>query len=467
MEDNEDAGPSKNTRYTVYLDRWNEAQDYSNWIRKKDEHTAWCKLCLTDVSIKYEGSTALKKHMKTKKHLKMHLSQKMSRSILNFAVPAENKVETQVARAELSCVFHNVLHGLSYNSLDCQIKMSSSIYNDSTIANKISCGRTKSAAITRNVLGPYAQEKVAKALQKCWYFSISNDASNIGNVKTFPYAVQYFDAANGIQKQILDFYADPDEASKDIFANLIRITNENNLKVEQITSYSADNANVNYGAHNSVFQKLKNENSRILKANCNCHILNNCIKNALNALSVDVENIVIKIYNEFSSSAGTTKKLKECFEFANIEYKKLLRHVPTRWLSLLPAIDRLLYSWPAVKRYFLQKGETNCRKVLWEFVSSGISSLELDNEDDECKIEGLSEAYLYFIQNVIHEFHTATLTLESDSCTIVELHTVMTNLMNSLQSRINDSFYGTKVDEIMKTLSSDEISAFTSEAKEQ
>ncbi|XP_036347706.1 uncharacterized protein LOC118757076, partial [Rhagoletis pomonella] len=251
LEGNEDAGPSKKPRYTVYLDRWHVAPEYSNWIQKKDQYTALCKLCQTEISIKYEGSWALNRHMKTKKHAKIVLSQKMSRSISNFTVSAETTIETQIARAELLCVFHNVLHGLSYNSLDCQMKMSSTIYSDSKIANKITCGRTKSAAITRNVLGPYSQEKVAKALKECWYYSVSSDASNIGNVKTYPYAVQYFDPETGIRKQILDFYEDPDEASKDIFGNIIRITNVNKLKIEQITSYSADNANVNYGLYNS------------------------------------------------------------------------------------------------------------------------------------------------------------------------------------------------------------------------
>lgn len=258
----------------------------------------------------------------------MALSQKLSQSISNFVTTADSKDETLVSRAELMFVYHNVVHGLSYNSLDCQIKLSSSIYCDSKIASKISCGRTKAAAITRNVLAPYSQETVSSALKESYFFSVSSDASNIGNVKTFPYAVQYFNAETGISKQVLDFYEDPNEASLDIFGNIIRITNENNLKIEQITSYSADNAAVNYGVHNSVFQKLKNENDKILKANCNCHVINNCVKNALNALSVDVENIVIKTFNEFSSSVLANEKLKDCFVFASIEYKNLLRHVP-------------------------------------------------------------------------------------------------------------------------------------------
>lgn len=466
MENNGEAGPSKKARYTTFSERWNQIPEYSAWIKKKDDFTAMCKLCQTEIIIKYEGTRSLDKHKGTKKHQKILNCQKVSQSIASFAKPKEINEETQIARAELVSVFHNVVHGLSYNSLDCQLKLCSSIYCDSNIASKISCGRTKSAAITRNVLAPYAQQKVANALKESWYYSVSSDASNIGNVKTYPYAVQYFDVDNGICKKILDFYEDPAEASKDIFANIIRITKENDLKIQQISSYSADNAAVNYGVRNSVFQKLTNENEQIVKANCNCHIINNCIKYALNVLSVDIENIVIKTFNEFSSSAQTTEKLKQCFEFASIEYKNLLRHVPTRWLSLLPAIDRLIYSWPAVKMYFLKKGEKNCRKELWEFVSKGILDFDLLKEDEECLAEGLSEAYLFFIHNIMHEFHASILALENDSCTILDLHGIMTKLMSGLNQRVNDCFYGSKANSIIKSLSLNERETFELEANQ-
>lgn len=162
----------------------------------------------------------------------------------------------------------------------------------------------------------------------------------------------------------------------------------------------------------------------------------------------------------------TTEKLKSCFEFSGIQYKELLRHISTRWLSLLPAVDRLIYCWPAVKMYFLKKGKNKCQKGLWEFISYGISDdIEVD-ENDECKVEGLSEVYLYFLHNIMQEFHSAILCLESDSCTILDLHDVMTRLMNSLKCRLNDKFYGSKVGTVLNKISSDEQKMFTSEADE-
>lgn len=328
----------------------------------------------------------------------------------------------------------------------------------------MTCGRTKSAAITRSVLGPFSQEKVVSDLKRVDYFAVSSDASNVGNIKTFPYAVQYFNEKHGICRKLLDFYEDSEETSLDIFQCLQKITAACDLKMSQISAYSADNASVNYGKFNSVYQKLKAKNEHVFRANCNCHVVNNCVKFAIKGLDVDIESIVLKMYSEFSSSALKTKKLKDCFEFAQIEYKELLRHISTRWLSLMPAIDRLVYSWPAVKHYFLSKGPENCHRVLWEFISENYDPDVDLNDENECKKEGLNECYLYFLQNLLPEFSKVILQLESDSCTILEIDHVMQHLLSQLRSRLDDNFFGSKVRSILKNLSEEQICTFKSQA---
>ena len=83
-------------------------------------------------------------------------------------------------------------------------------------------------------MAPYSQEKVSSALKESLFFEICSDASNIGNIKTYPYAVQYFSIKNVIRRQILDFYEDPNETSTDIFKNIKRITIENKQDLQKI-----------------------------------------------------------------------------------------------------------------------------------------------------------------------------------------------------------------------------------------
>ncbi|GFV42261.1 dimer_Tnp_hAT domain-containing protein [Trichonephila clavipes] len=86
-------------------------------------------------------------------------------------------------------------------------------------------------------------------------------------------------------------------------------------------------------------------------------------------MPVDVENIVMKVFAEFSCSAKKREDLKECFDFFESEYIEVIRHVPTRWLSLFKALDRMLSSWGPLKRYFIERGSDNCPTALWAILS--------------------------------------------------------------------------------------------------
>ena len=74
---------------------------------------------------------------------------------------------------------------------------------------------------------------------------------------------------------------DPDESSEAIFKQIVTIPESNGLSINQISAYGADNASVNYGWHNSVFQKLRAANPLIVKGNCECHILNNTVRSLI------------------------------------------------------------------------------------------------------------------------------------------------------------------------------------------
>ncbi|KAK0146366.1 hypothetical protein N1851_014328 [Merluccius polli] len=135
------------------------------------------------------------------------------------------------------------------------------------------------------------------------------------------------------------------------------------------------------------------------------------------------------------------------FAFAEVEYHALLRHVPTRWLSLLPAIDRLVNTWPAVRSYFLSLGQEECPRILFDALRGNEHG-----EEDQCSE---LEVTLFFLQNTLKIFNCAVLSLESDSLTSIEVYALMNGLRTKLQQRNKDAFFGAKVDHIL--LSSDNL----------
>lgn len=131
--------------------------------------------------------------------------------------------------------------------------------------------------------------------------------------------------------------------------------------------------------------------------------------------------------------------LKDCFEFCQIEYSALLRHLPTRWLSLLPAIDRLLHNWPVIKVYIIQRGEDECPKQIWDFICDQENEVADDNNLT------LNECYLYFVHNFMNVFQESIKLLENDRIQSTEVYSIMLRLRESIQTKVADEFFRFKV----------------------
>ena len=80
----------------------------------------------------------------------------------------------------------------------------------------------------------------------------------------YPIVVRYFSKTCGVVDALLDFYNDSNESSEAIAQRILSVIEKNNLSLSSVSSYSADNASVNYGKHSSVYQKLKLINSHIV-----------------------------------------------------------------------------------------------------------------------------------------------------------------------------------------------------------
>lgn len=211
-----------------------------------------------------------------------------------------------------------------------------------------------------------------------------------------------------------------------------------------MSAYTADNASVNYGKHNSVYQKLKLAQKDMVAANCLAHILHNTTKHAAGHLNVDVENIVLKVYSHFSISASRTAQLKEFCEYLETSDCNLLRHVVTRWLSLLPAIDRILKYWEPLRSYFRSLGQEKCNQVLWKcFGDDGNSS-------------DLAEIYFFFLSHTLTLFCESIKALEAKAFIITSVFKLMSDLHGKLERRHNDHFFGMAVNTKLSQLTPDQ-----------
>lgn len=462
--------PKKKARVnydSAFKDEWLRREEYCKWLKKIDKVTGLCILCNIKFTIKHDGEKAVRQHSNTKKHLTALKSAQNNQFITSF-LPKQNTNTPEVLKIaiiELSQIYHGLKHNHSYRSVDCGIKINSLLYSDSDIGKKIHCGRTKAESIVENILAPKSIHIVLDELgvnnNQVIPFSLANDASNKGNKKMFPVAVQYFHLEKGIQNRIIDFYEDPCENSEAITTRLLNCLQKYKLELSNVSSYSADNASVNYGKNKSVYKKLTDLNPKILKSNCNCHVIHNAARHACKALSLDVENLVLKIYAEFSISSKRVKELKECFDFLELEYEHVIKHVVTRWLTLHKALEKIVNAWSAIKLYFVQQGEGNTHKIVWKFVKD--SENELQDEDNNLTF---AECYLYFVYHFMGLMNQHILQLEKKSITSLELHDIMSSLKNKLEIRLEDQFFSNKVNTSLEFLTASKKQKFITEAKQ-
>lgn len=393
---------------------------------------ALCKLCNNiTFSISHGGENDIKRHITTKSHKALSDAVGNNKSLDKFVIQKDTAQELAIIRAETTFTYHLVQHGQSYLSTDCVSGLFRGLFPDSEIAAKYSCKRTKSSKIVVNVLANAAKSLVIQDLKDDLPYSLSTDASNKGNIKTFPIVLRYFSKEHGICTKLLSFFSLTNEKSQTVGSALKHKLAESNVKIECASSYGADNANVNFGKKQSVFTELQKANQDILAAGCPCHIIHNAFKYGLRNLRFELDVIITKIYNEFSSSTSNLAELKTFFEFLDVDYAPFIKHGVTRWLTLVPAVDRLIQKFEPVKSYFLSKervgddDEPAKSKVLSKFFQ------------DE-----LALAYLGFVSNVGDIFQKAETLLQKDDAMIIKLHQIIEEVVESLKNRKEDKFYG-------------------------
>lgn len=90
-----------------------------------------------------------------------------------------------------------------------------------------------------------------------------------------------------------------------------------------------------------------------MRVGCAAHVVHNAVQTAVDVFPIDVQSILGKVFQHFHQYTVRVESLKSVCEFVEIEYKPILGHSKTRWLSLLPALTRFIQVYDGLKSYFL------------------------------------------------------------------------------------------------------------------
>lgn len=410
--------PKRNCTFTKELEN-----DYP-FLKKLCGHNdrVKCQQCLSEFSIAHGGRADIKDHVKCSKHKASVSAIASSSTITSFfknAEPAEN--ELSIAAKEATFAFHTAMHDISFKTSDCSSKLISKLFEP-----KFGSARTKCEAIITGVIAPMATDELHNDLKECNFLSISTDTSNRHDVKLAPIVVRYFVPERGISVKLLDFQSVSGETSEILANHIMSILKKHEIE-NKVAAFCGDNCNTNFGGvnrrgTNNVYSRLKEGLGVNIKGiGCSAHIVHNTIQHGVDGLPVEIEAIVVKIYKYFCIYTVRVTNLKEFCETADIEYKKLVKHGNTRFLSLLPAVERILQLFEGLKSYFL--AQVNCPLALRQFFTTEIGEL-----------------YFWFVHGQLNVFNKTIESMEKTNSTATDVGMELAKLKTNLRNRMENKF---------------------------
>ena len=119
------------------------------------------------------------------------------------------------------------------------------------------------------------------------------------------------------------------------------------------------------GARSGVQRLIKNECPHALDVGCICHLADLTIKSGVKSLPVDIDQLFIDVFYYFFHSSKRKQEFCDlwCSLFTS-EPQTILKHCPTRWLSLLRCVGRFISQFDGLKSYFLSCSEAETWKVV-------------------------------------------------------------------------------------------------------
>ena len=411
-------------RKTSWNDKYSSEFGFIQKVQD-DESRALCTICSSRFLIVHGGRRDILDHIKSDRHTSGVKAGSSSKKVSDYfqKLTATNE-EQKVAGKEAVFAFHTAKHNYSFRSNDCTAGLIRGLYDP-----KFSLGKTKTAKLISKVLAPFIDKPIKEALSKANFVSLITDTSNHGNIKMLPIVVRYFDPVKGVVNKKLATVSIPNEQSETIFKEIVKVIREESL-LDKVVAYAADNTNLNFGGverngGNNVWRKLQRElNRKIIGNGCMAHIAHNASGAGCEILEVDIEAIVVKIHKHFRIFTVPTEQFKNLCQDIDQVFMPTKSHSGTRFLTLEPAVKRIIEMFEPLKQYFL--GLEKCAPVIRSFFNNAQGKF-----------------WVLFIVNQLKNISDSIKLIEASSTTSFEAFDELATLKVKLINRMNCTFLPT------------------------
>ena len=146
-----------------------------------------------------------------------------------------------------------------------------------------------------------------------------------------------------VKTQFLDMPVVNIGTSQNLFRALKESLEKYGLDFSNAIAFMSDMANVMKGSQSGVQKLIKNEIPSLYDVGCICHLADLTIKAGVQSLPIDIDQLFVDIFYHFHHSSKRHQQFADLWQsLFSTEPDIILKHCPTRWLSLLRCVGRYL-----------------------------------------------------------------------------------------------------------------------------
>ena len=310
---------------------------------------------MTDFSVSHGGRNDVMKHVRRKHHQETENAAKSSLSLASFCTPQSS--QSKVIEAETRWATFTAKHNIAFLVSDHATKLFHKMFPDSEIARKFSCGRTKTTSIVKDALAPHYLHKTISNMSNP--FSVMMDESNDKTDKSCIILARVFDPElRDVRTRFVDMPVVNIGTACNLFEALKSSLTQKGMDFSKAVAFMSDTTNVMKGVRSGVQKLINDENPMLYDVGCICHLADLTVKAGMSILSL-LTSISSSLMSFISSiTVVSVSKFVDlwCSLFTN-EPEVILKHCPTRWLSLLRCVDRYIKQLEGLKSYFRSSHE--------------------------------------------------------------------------------------------------------------
>ena len=260
-------------------------------------------------------------------------------------------------------------------------------------------------------------------------FSIATDGSNgNGDKKLFPLVVR-IQHQGMVSSELLAVLACEGSATgENIFSLVDQEFTSQQIPWGNCISFGCDNANVMTGWKKGVISFVRGKQPDVHLAGCCLHLVHLAARKGAACLP-SAEDVLVDIFYFFQKSAIRQYELKQLQTLYDVEQRKMLKHVCTRWLSIHRCLDRMMTNWDPLKQYFLEQKKKAEKSQLSSYSKQKVDSVA------EFLRSPTNKMFCLFLQYTITVFDRVLVQLQAEEPMIHKLKSSLTDLIRDLYSR--------------------------------